>query len=144
MQDRAQGVDPGHPAHDMAPKPPGVKKAPAAHDGMAMPGGTGEMPPEKLDAELEFMASSIESVISADSGNVSMATLVKNFQRTLDLFAQVLMTPAFREDRVKLAINKSIEALRRQNDNPKAPGLEANTTPKACVDSSLRRNGSSP
>jgi zinc protease len=82
-------------------------------------GGTGEMPPEKLDAELEFMASSIESIISADAGNVSMATLAKNLQRTLDLFAQVLMTPAFREDRVKLAINKSIEALRRQNDNPK-------------------------
>jgi zinc protease len=82
-------------------------------------GGTGEMPPEKLDAELEFMASSIESIISADAGNVSMTTLAKNFQRTLDLFAQVLMTPAFREDRVKLAINKSIEALRRQNDNPK-------------------------
>lgn len=82
-------------------------------------GGTGEMPPEKLDAELEFMASSIESIISADSGNVSMATLAKNLQRTLDLFAQVLMTPAFREDRVKLSINKSIEALRRQNDNPK-------------------------
>ena len=41
----SQGVDAGHPAHDMASKPPGVKKAPAAHDGMAMPGGeTGAMP----------------------------------------------------------------------------------------------------
>lgn len=82
-------------------------------------GGTTEMPPEKLDAELEFMASSIESGIGADSGNVSLATLAKNLDRTLELFAQVLMTPAFREDRMELAVNKTIEALRRQNDNPK-------------------------
>ncbi|HLO27002.1 MAG TPA: pitrilysin family protein [Geobacteraceae bacterium] len=82
-------------------------------------GGTTETPPDKLDAELEFMASSIESGIGADAGNVSMATLVKNFDRTAELFAQVLMSPAFREDRFKVAVNKGIEAIRRQNDDPK-------------------------
>jgi predicted Zn-dependent peptidase len=82
-------------------------------------GGTSETPPEKLDAELEFMASRIESNIGADAGNLSMATLSKNLDRTLALFGQVIMTPAFREDRVKLAVNKTIEALRRQNDDPK-------------------------
>jgi Cu(I)/Ag(I) efflux system membrane fusion protein len=41
----SQGVAAGHPTHEMAPKPPGIKKAPTAHDGMAMPGGeTGAMP----------------------------------------------------------------------------------------------------
>lgn len=41
----SQGVPARHPTHDMAPKPPGAKKAPVAHDGMAMPGGeTGAMP----------------------------------------------------------------------------------------------------
>ena len=82
-------------------------------------GGTKELPPEKLDAELEFMASSIESSIGAEVGNVSLATLTKNLDRTLTLFAQLLMTPAFREDRVNLARNKTIDALRRQNDDPK-------------------------
>ncbi len=82
-------------------------------------GGTEQMPPEKLDAELEFMASAIESGIGADAGNVSLATLTKNFDRTAELFAQVLMTPAFREDRVKIAVNTTIEAIRRQNDDPK-------------------------
>ena len=66
------------------------------------------------------MASQIESSTSADSGNLSMATLAKNLDRTLTLFGQVLMTPAFREDRVRLAVNKSIEAIRRQYDDPKA------------------------
>lgn len=82
-------------------------------------GGTRDIPPEELDAELEFMASAIESSIGADSGNVSMSTLAKNLDRTMELFRQVLMTPAFREDRVQLAVSKTIEALRRQNDNPK-------------------------
>ncbi|HEY6873615.1 MAG TPA: pitrilysin family protein [Geobacteraceae bacterium] len=82
-------------------------------------GGTAETPPEKLDAELEFMASQIESSIGTDSGNLSMATLAKNLDRTLELYGQVLMRPAFREDRVQIAVNKSVEALRRENDDPK-------------------------
>ena len=82
-------------------------------------GGTNETPPEKLDAELEFMASSIESSIGADVGNVSLSCLKKNLDRTLSLFADVVMHPAFREDRVTLAKNRTIESLRRQNDDAK-------------------------
>ena len=82
-------------------------------------GGTRELTPEQLDSELEFMASKIEAGIGPDSGNVSMATLAKNFDRTLTLFSQVLMTPAFRQDRVRLAVNKTVETIRRENDDPK-------------------------
>ena len=65
------------------------------------------------------MASRIESSIGADSGTLSMATLTKNLDRTMALFGQVLMAPVFREDRVKLAVNRMIEEIRRQNDDPK-------------------------
>ena len=82
-------------------------------------GGTDEIPPEKLDAELEFMASSIESSIGSEVGNVSLSTLSKNLDRTLELFSQVMMHPAFRQDRINLAVNRTIEGLRRQNDDPK-------------------------
>jgi predicted Zn-dependent peptidase len=82
-------------------------------------GGTAELPPEKLDGELEFMASAVESGIGGEVGNVSLATLSRNLDRTLEIFSQVLRTPAFREDRVTLAKNSAIEAIRRQNDNPK-------------------------
>jgi predicted Zn-dependent peptidase len=82
-------------------------------------GGTTELPPEKLDAELEFMASAVESSIGPEVGNVSLATLTRNLDRTLEIFSQVLRTPAFRADRVTLAKNNAIEAIRRQNDNPK-------------------------
>lgn len=83
-------------------------------------GGTRSTPAEKLDQELEFMASSIDSIIGSDVGNVSMSTLKKNLPRTLELFAQVMMEPAFREDRVNIAKNRTVESLRRQNDDPKS------------------------
>ncbi|MBT1077102.1 M16 family metallopeptidase [Geobacter grbiciae] len=82
-------------------------------------GGTRELPPQALDAELEFMASAVESSIGADSGGVSLTCLKRNLPRTLELFAQVMMAPAFSEDRVALAKKRTIEALRRQNDDSK-------------------------
>ncbi|HTZ39739.1 MAG TPA: pitrilysin family protein [Syntrophales bacterium] len=82
-------------------------------------GGTTALSPDKMNDELEFMASSIDSAIGTDAGTVSMSTLTKNLDRTLGIFAQVLMTPAFREEKVELARKQTIEALRRQNDDPK-------------------------
>ncbi len=82
-------------------------------------GGIEGSTPEQLDTELEFMASSVESSMGADLGNVGMATLGKNFDRTLGLFAGVVMNPAFNQARFELAVKQSLEALRRQNDDPK-------------------------
>ena len=82
-------------------------------------GGIKGATPDQLDAELEFMASGVECSIGADLGNVSLATLGKNFDRTLELFAGVIKTPAFNQARFDLAIRKTLEALRRQNDDPK-------------------------
>jgi predicted Zn-dependent peptidase len=83
-------------------------------------GGTKELAPQALDAELEFMASAVESSIGADAGSASLSCLKRNLPRTLELFAQVMMAPAFSEDRVALAKKRTIEALRRQNDDSKA------------------------
>jgi zinc protease len=83
-------------------------------------GGTQQTPVEKLDTELEFMASAIESSVGSEMGNVSLTTLKKNLPRTLELFGQVLMQPVFREDRVLIAKKRTIEGLRRQDDDPKA------------------------
>jgi predicted Zn-dependent peptidase len=82
-------------------------------------GGTISLSPDKTNDELEFMASSIESSIGGDAGNVSMSSLTKNLDQTLQIFAQVLTAPAFREDKVELARKQTIESLRRQNDDPK-------------------------
>lgn len=81
-------------------------------------GGTAGTPAEKFDDELEFLASSVESAIGKDAGIASMNCLTKNLDRTLRLFSEMLMNPAFRQDRVELARKNALEALRRENDNP--------------------------
>jgi predicted Zn-dependent peptidase len=99
---------------------PAEKAGLAALTGAVMrSGGTTSLSPEKLDQELEYMASAIESSVGADAGNVSISCLKKNLDRTLSLFADVLMHPAFREDRVALAKSRTMEGLRRQNDDAK-------------------------
>lgn len=82
-------------------------------------GGTTSLSPDRLDAELEFMASGIESGIGDDLGNLTMYTLTKNLDRTLELFSDVLLRPAFNEGRFELARKNTKEAIRRQNDDPK-------------------------
>lgn len=82
-------------------------------------GGAGGLAPERMDDELEFMASSVESGIGSDMGTVSLTTLTKNFGRTLRIFADVLLHPDFSEKRVEIARRHMIEWLRRQNDDPK-------------------------
>lgn len=82
-------------------------------------GGAGGMTPEKMDDELEFMASSVESGTGGDMGTVSLTTLVKNFSRTLQIFSDVLLRPDFSEKRIDIARKQTIEGLRRQNDDPK-------------------------
>lgn len=82
-------------------------------------GGTQILKPDALDAELEFMASGIESGIGEDLGSVSMNTLAKNLDRTLELYADLIRKPGFEQSRVELAKNNNIDAIRRQNDDPK-------------------------
>lgn len=82
-------------------------------------GGAGGTAPEKMDDELEFMASAVESVIGIDMGTVSLSALKKNFGRTLQIFSDVLLRPDFSEKRVEIARRQTIENLRRQNDDPK-------------------------
>jgi predicted Zn-dependent peptidase len=99
---------------------PGDKVGLAGLTGAVMrSGGTTSLSPEKMNDDLEFMASSIESNIGGDVGNVTMNSLTKNLERTLRILAQVLMAPAFQEEKVELARRHTIEALRRQNDDPK-------------------------
>ncbi|MBI5485358.1 MAG: insulinase family protein [Deltaproteobacteria bacterium] len=82
-------------------------------------GGAGGLAPEKMDDELEFMASAVESGIGIDMGTVSLTALTKNLDRTLRIFRDVMLSPDFSEKRIEIARNQAIEGLRRQNDDPK-------------------------
>jgi len=99
---------------------PSSKSGLAGMTGMLMrSGGAGGLTPEKMDDELEFMASAVESGIGIDMGTVSLTSLTKNLDRTLRIFRDVLLSPDFSEKRIEIARNQAIEGLRRQNDDPK-------------------------
>lgn len=99
---------------------PAAKSGLAGMTGSVMrSGGAGGAAPEKMDDELEFMASSVESGIDSDMGTVSLTSLKKNFSRTLQIFTDVLLRPDFSEKRVEIARSQMVESLRRQNDDPK-------------------------
>lgn len=99
---------------------PAAKAGLAALTGSVMrSGGAGGLEPAKMDDELEFMASAVESGIGPDMGTVSMSSLTRNLDRTLRIFCDVLLRPDFSPKRVDLARKQMIEGLRRQNDDPK-------------------------
>ncbi|MCF6155337.1 MAG: insulinase family protein [Candidatus Brocadia sp.] len=81
-------------------------------------GGTISMPADKMNEELEFMAASVETSIGRESGSASLSTLKKDIDKGLKIFADVLMNPAFPEDKIKMRKDEVIESIRRENDNP--------------------------
>ena len=81
-------------------------------------GGTVSREPDALNEELESMAASVEVGMSREYGRVSLSTLAEDIEKGLEIFADVLRNPAFREDKLELRKQQSIERIRRRNDNP--------------------------
>ena len=81
-------------------------------------GGTISQEPDALNEELESMAASVEVGMSPEYGSVSLSTMAEDIEKGLEIFADVLRNPAFREDKLELRKQQTIEAIRRRNDNP--------------------------
>ncbi len=81
-------------------------------------GGTVSREPDVLNEELESMAASVEIGMSPEYGSVSLSTMAEDIEKGLEIFADVLRNPAFREDKLDLRKQQAIEAIRRRNDNP--------------------------
>ena len=81
-------------------------------------GGTMSREPDALNEELESMAASVEIGMSPEYGSVSLSTMAEDIEKGLEIFADVLRNPAFREEKLELRKQQGIEAIRRRNDNP--------------------------
>lgn len=81
-------------------------------------GGTISREPDALNEELESMAASVEIDMSPEFGSVSLSTLAEDIETGLEIFADILQNPKFREDKLELRKQQGIEAIRRRNDNP--------------------------
>jgi predicted Zn-dependent peptidase len=83
-------------------------------------GGTQRMTAEEVDEELERLAAHISVAIGTESGGASLDVLKKDLTRGLQIFADILMTPAFDVSRLDLAKLQTIEGIRRRQDLPQS------------------------
>jgi len=80
-------------------------------------GGTTGRTGDEIDEELEQIAASVETGIGESSGSASVSVLKEDIDTGLTILADVLMNPAFREDKIELEKIKTRSSIARRNDN---------------------------
>ncbi|MDD5530220.1 MAG: pitrilysin family protein [bacterium] len=86
-------------------------------------GGTKNISPDEINNKLEYDASEIEFNTAGSYIHCSFAALKENFDATLNLLVDILMNPAFQEDKFKAEVISMKENIRRRNDSPVDAGL---------------------
>ncbi len=81
-------------------------------------GGTSKMTGDQIDEELEFLAASVETGISSEFGSARLSCMKKDFPRVLEIFADIITTPVFSQEKIDLAKNQTKESIRRRWDMP--------------------------
>jgi predicted Zn-dependent peptidase len=80
-------------------------------------GGTQKMTAEQFDEAADFLAAQLSSSVGSTQGNANLNLLAKDLDKGLGLYFDMLRTPAFQEDRLKLAKSQLLQAIERRNDN---------------------------
>ena len=73
-----------------------------------------------LANQLQSIGASVNAGSGWDSANVSMQTLTKNFDKALEIYADVIMNPTFPENEFKTLQTRSLIGLRQRRDNANA------------------------
>jgi predicted Zn-dependent peptidase len=81
-------------------------------------GGTTTRTGDEIDEALERIAASVETGIGLNSGSASVSALKRDIDTALEILADVLMNPAFREDKIFLAKMQHRTSIARRNDTP--------------------------
>ncbi len=81
-------------------------------------GGTSALKSSNVDNELDFMAAAVTITMSMESAQVGFSVLNSHLERGLDLLAQMLIHPAFEQDKFELARHLKNEEIRRIKDDP--------------------------
>jgi predicted Zn-dependent peptidase len=80
-------------------------------------GGTRAKPPAVFDEEVAFLAANISSSIGDVEGSANLNCLKKDIDQALALFVEMLRTPGFAEERLKLAKSQVLQQMERRNDS---------------------------
>jgi len=81
-------------------------------------GGTMTRNGDQINEELEFIAATIEAGGGSEFMQVTGSALKKDFAKFMEVYADLVMNPAFPQDKLDLARNQSLEGMRRRWDQP--------------------------
>lgn len=79
-------------------------------------GGAGELSPEQLDEELDFLAINLGTGADSRESSASMNLLAKDLGKGLDLLFDVMRRPGFDSARFELWRKQVLQGLERRND----------------------------
>jgi predicted Zn-dependent peptidase len=79
-------------------------------------GGTELKTGDDIDRELESLAATVETYIGQSSGGFVSSMLKEDVDRVLAILIDILMNPAFREDKIELAKIQQRSETSRRND----------------------------
>lgn len=81
-------------------------------------GGTTSRSGDDIDEMVEARGLSVETWIGGTDGGAYLSAMAEDAQLGLDLLADILMHPAFPEDKIKLAKEEQKAEISRRNDDP--------------------------
>jgi zinc protease len=79
-------------------------------------GGTTFKTGDEIDEMLESVGASVEGSVGQTSAELNANALVENTDAVLNIFADILMHPAFRQDKIDLAKTHMNSGIARRND----------------------------
>ncbi len=80
-------------------------------------GGTATRTGDEIDKELETLAARVETSIGQTQGSLSVSCLKEDIDKALAILADILMNPAFRQDKIDLAKLQQRTMIARRNDD---------------------------
>jgi zinc protease len=81
-------------------------------------GGTQQMESTEIDNQFDFLAASPSISTGQDSSRIDFSLLSKDIDQGIYLLSQILIRPAFEQNKFNLAIELKNEELRRIKDDP--------------------------
>jgi predicted Zn-dependent peptidase len=98
-------------------EPPGKEGVADLAGSLIRRAGTRSLTAEQLDEKLDFLAAQVSTSIGDTSGGASLNCLRDNLDESLKIFVEMLKEPRFQEDRLKLAKEQALQAMKKRNDD---------------------------
>lgn len=83
-------------------------------------GGAGSMSAEEFDEKVDFLAANMFTLGGGMSSRASLDCISPVLDEALDLFFDMLKSPRFQEDRIKVERDNLLEQMKQRNDQPQS------------------------